>query len=78
MVRQGAEMMGLKYCLGTPQEEVGLELGWELDLYLEWMKERRKKNIYIYIFQPGLIKISKLTCVNKMKKCIVDLLISVA
>ena len=44
------------------------------------MNEREtegKINIYIHIFQPGLIKIIKLTCVNKMKKCIVDLFIPV-
>ena len=35
MVRHGAEVVGYKYSLGTPQEEVELELGCDLDLRMK-------------------------------------------
>ena len=39
MVRKGAEVMGYKYSLGTPHEEVGLELGFELDLRIKYLEQ---------------------------------------
>ena len=35
MVRQGAEVMGYKYCVGMPHKETGFELDCGLDLRIK-------------------------------------------